>query len=81
MRYPLAGIYIATHVALGIAARRYHIIIPGFLVYQMWQLSNNKRVFIDQGRIEDGNSVEHTGHKLFQFACGILLGVVLFPPM
>ncbi len=77
-RYNTAGVYMLTHFVAGMAATKVHAIVPVFLVYQMWQLRSNTRVFLDKKRIETGNDVVHTGNKILQFVAGMAVGMFLF---
>lgn len=48
-----------------------------FIIYQFSQLAINKRFFIFQGKIEEGNSLCHTTSKLEEFMIGILIGYII----
>ena len=66
------------HVAAGFVAFHYAWVGFVFLFYQLSQLVLNKRIFIFQGKIEDGNSSRHTAFKLQEFLVGMLLAFIIF---
>ena len=61
------------HVAFGFAAFHYTWVGIIFVMYQLLQLFLNKRFFVFQGKIKDGNSVRHTALKCGEFLVGMLL--------
>jgi len=65
------------HVLSGFLAFHYSWFGIVFLVYQLSQLILNKRFFIFQGRMEDGNSLGHTAFKLGEFLVGMLIAFVI----
>ena len=65
------------HVLSGFLAFHYAWFGVVFLVYQLSQLILNKRFFIFQGRMEDGNSLGHTAFKLGEFLIGILIAFII----
>jgi len=65
------------HVLSGFLAFLYSWFGIVFLVYQLSQLILNKRFFIFQGRMEDGNSLGHTAFKLGEFLVGMLIAFVI----
>lgn len=65
------------HVISGFIAFYYGWFGVVFLIYQLSQLALNKRFFIFQGRIEDGNSLGHTAFKLSEFLVGLLIGYII----
>lgn len=65
------------HVLSGFIAFHYAWFGIVFLVYQLSQLILNKRFFIFQGRMEDGNSLSHTSFKLGEFLIGILIAFTI----
>jgi hypothetical protein len=69
--------YAMSHIFFGFIAVFYPIIGILALVYQLGQLYYNVRVFPVEGKILPGNSVKHTGLKLFEMAIGYLIGVLL----
>jgi hypothetical protein len=48
-----------------------------FLGYQFLQLVLNKRFFLFELRVKNGNSLEHTVVKLVEFFVGFLIGTIL----
>lgn len=73
--------YAISHIFFGFIAVLYPIIGILALVYQLGQLYFNVRVFPVEGRILPGNSVKHTGLKLFEMAIGYLIGILVFHPI
>lgn len=67
-------IYAVTHVLLGFIGSQYPAILFLAVAYQLLQYFWNIRFFVFQGRIEKGNSLQHTGLKLFEILIGFLLG-------
>jgi hypothetical protein len=65
------------HVVSGFLAFHYAWFGIVFLIYQLSQLVLNKRFFIFQGKIEDGNSLGHTAFKLGEFLVGILVAFII----
>lgn len=65
------------HVISGFLAFHYAWFGVVFLVYQLSQLILNKRFFIFQFRMEDGNSIGHTAFKLGEFLVGILIAFTI----
>ena len=65
------------HVLGGFLAFHYSWFGIVFLIYQLSQLILNKRFFIFQGKMEDGNSLGHTGFKLGEFLVGMLIAFVV----
>lgn len=72
--YERPSIYLITHVCLGVVSFFYTPLLWAFLVYQIFQLAINKRFFIFEWRIKNGNSIEHTVVKLLEFFLGFLIG-------
>jgi hypothetical protein len=68
--------YAASHLLFGYLAVWYPLVGILALVYQLGQFAFNVRVFPVEGRIEPGNSLEHTGLKLFEMAVGYLAGTL-----
>ena len=62
--------YIIIHVILGALSYYYPMILPIFSMYQLIQLVLNKRVFMFEFKIKDGNSLQHTSNKMIQFFLG-----------
>jgi len=65
------------HVALGLLS----VWIPGLLtfvlLYQLAQLLLNKRFFLFEGQIREGNSLQHTLLKVAEILLGFLLGTLV----
>jgi hypothetical protein len=72
--YEKPSIYLIIHVALGVVSGFYTPLLWAFLAYQIFQLTINKRFFIFEWRIKNGNSIEHTVVKLLEFFGGFLIG-------
>lgn len=69
--------YSLIHVLFGILFVRHFWIGIVFIIYQILQLILNKRFFLFQYKIENGNSINHTLFKLFEFFIGIIIGLVV----
>ena len=69
--------YIITHVILGVIAAFYMPVLWGFLIYQITQLVLNKRFFLYEWRIKNGNSIEHTVVKIIEFFSGYIVGKII----
>lgn len=65
------------HVLSGFLAFHYAWFGIVFLVYQLSQLILDKRFFVFQGRMEEGNSLGHTAFKLGEFLVGMLIAFVI----
>ena len=68
--------YVITHIIIGIIAAFYMPVLWAFLIYQTTQLVLNKRFFLFEWRIKDGNSIEHTVVKVIEFFAGFLIGKI-----
>jgi hypothetical protein len=67
-------IYSLSHYALGVGAYYFTIIFVGFLCYQFYQYSINRRFFFfDEVKIRMENSLPHTLRKLTEFIIGFVL--------
>lgn len=75
--YEKSPIYLIIHVSLGVVSVFYTPVLWGFLLYQFLQLVLNKRFFLFELRIKNGNSIEHTGVKLAEFFVGFFAGKLL----
>jgi len=75
--YEKPSVYLIIHVALGTISVFYTPILWAFLGYQFLQLILNKRFFLFELRVKDGNSLEHTVVKLIEFFVGFFIGKVL----
>lgn len=69
--------YAASHLLFGFLAVWFPLIGILAVMYQIGQFAFNVRVFPIEGRVEPGNSFEHTGLKLFEMAVGYLAGVLV----
>ena len=70
--------YVFIHVFIGFLSFYYIWIGIAFLFYQFSQLILNKRFFIFQGKIEEGNSLNHTLVKMGEFFLGFLIGFFVY---
>ena len=70
-------IYLLIHVGLGFSAVWHPYIIWLIFLYQGLQLILNKRFFIIEGRIENGNNYKHTIAKLLEFSIGYAIGSII----
>ena len=68
--------YVFIHILLGIISYNYPYIWVIFIIYQLSQLVFNKRVFLFERTIKDGNSIYHTLSKIFQFIFGYFLKAI-----
>jgi hypothetical protein len=69
--------YAASHLFFGFIAVWFPLVGILALVYQLGQYVFNIRAFPVEGRIEPGNSWQHTGLKLFEMAVGYLAGTLV----
>lgn len=69
--------YTFIHILIGFIAFYYHSFGILFIIYQLSQLILNKRFFIFQGKIENGNSIGHTSFKIVEFLIGILIAYTI----
>lgn len=65
------------HVISGFLGYYYIWFAVLFIIYQLTQLFLNKRFFVFQLRIEDGNSIGHTSFKLAEFVIGVIIGWIV----
>lgn len=71
-------IYSLTHYGIGVFAYYFKIILVGFLCYQFYQYSINRRFFFfDDVKIRMNNSLHHTLHKLSEFTIGFTIVYLL----
>ena len=70
MLYDKPFYYIIIHIIIGIIS--YYNIYYGilFIVYQLSQLYLQKRFFLFEWKVREGNSVKHTLIKLGEFVIG-----------
>jgi hypothetical protein len=66
--------YTVIHVTIGLIAAWYPPLLPLFLIYQLVQLLLNKRFFLFEGEVRDGNSLPHTALKIAEVLGGFVLG-------
>jgi hypothetical protein len=67
--------YALIHVVAGFLAFHYTWVGIVFVMYQLVQLFLNKRFFVFEGKIKDGNSATHTAFKLGEFSIGMLIAI------
>lgn len=65
--------YTLIHVLIGAIAYYYSIFGIIYIIYQFGQLYYNKRIFLFQWKIENGNTIVHTLIKMGEFMIGWLL--------
>ena len=70
-------IYLLIHVGLGIVAAWVNWLAPAMLLYQATQLVLNRRFFLFEMRVREGNNVKHTAIKLIEFFIGYAIGSTL----
>lgn len=63
--------YRIIHIMLGYYSNSGTVAL--FWIYQLYQLFTDKRFFLFENCIEEGNSVSHTVMKLYEFYFGRLL--------
>jgi hypothetical protein len=69
--------YAIIHVIIGIIAYYYNVLGILYLIYQFGQLYLNKRFFLFQWKIEDGNTLVHTLIKIGEFMFGWIVGYAI----
>ena len=69
--------YALIHVVAGFLAFHYTWVGIVFVMYQLVQLFLNKRFFVFEGKIKDGNSATHTAFKLGEFSIGMLIAFAI----
>jgi len=69
--------YLIIHIGLGIVAAFYIPIVWVYLAYQVLQLILQRRFFLFEWQIKDGNSVAHTVVKVMEFFIGFFVGIIL----
>jgi hypothetical protein len=70
--------YILIHILIGCIAVWFPLIGVLALIWQFGQYTANVRIFADEGRIETGNSIEHTAVKLAEIGVGTCIGILLY---
>jgi hypothetical protein len=78
MLYKKPRIYILIHLLLGLAAVWAPWIGLLALAWQLGQYVANVRIFAIEGKIESGNSAEHTGLKLIELGIGYCIGFLIW---
>lgn len=75
--------YTLIHILIGVLSYYYCILGIIYVIYQFGQLYFNKRVFLFQWKIENGNTFLHTLIKIGEFILGIIIayGVDRFIPL
>ena len=58
------------HILMGAVTYYYHVFAFIYLIYQFGQLYYNKRIFLFQWKIENGNTMVHTLIKIVEFITG-----------
>lgn len=69
--------YLLIHVGLGMAAAWIHWLLPAMLFYQGLQLILNKRFFLFEMTVREGNNTVHTVVKLIEFFIGYAIAITL----
>ena len=69
-------LYELSHILLGVLSSNYSIITPMFLSYQIAQLFYNKRFFIHDLSLKEGNDCNHTIGKIGQYMIGSFVGLI-----
>ena len=64
--------YIVIHMLIGVFTYYYTIIGIIYVIYQFTQLYLDKRFFLFEWKIENGNTLFHTLIKIAEFLVGIL---------
>ena len=69
--------YAASHILFGLVAVWIPLIGILAVAYQLLQFIFNVRTFPVEGRIEKGNSIEHTSLKLVEMGIGYIIGILI----
>ena len=64
--------YTIIHILIGVIAYYYTAIGVIYLMYQFLQLYLDKRFFLFEWKVENGNTLVHTLIKIAEFLVGIL---------
>ena len=64
--------YTVIHMLIGVFTYYYAIIGIIYVIYQFLQLYLNKRFFLFEWKVENGNTLFHTLIKIAEFLVGIL---------
>jgi len=76
--YAKPKIYILSHLIFGFAAIWYTWIGILALLWQLGQYIADVRIFAVEGKIEKGNSFEHTALKIAEIGLGASIGLLVF---
>jgi hypothetical protein len=77
MIYQKPIIYTLSHVIIGFVGYFYFELLILFLIYQFSQLIINKRFFLFEFKLKEGNSLEHTLYKLRETLVGFVLAAFI----
>jgi len=77
MIYDKPIIYTLSHVMIGFVGYFYIELLILFLIYQFSQLIINKRFFLFEFKLKEGNSLEHTLYKLRETLVGFVLAAFI----
>ena len=77
MIYDKPIIYTLSHVMIGFVGYFYIELLILFLIYQFSQLIMNKRFFLFEFKLKEGNSLEHTLYKLRETLVGFILAAFI----
>jgi hypothetical protein len=77
MIYEKPWYYTASHFILGFFCFWFPLLGILVLIYQLGQFVFNVRVFPVEGKIEKGNTIEHTGIKLTEIGVGYGIGYLV----
>jgi hypothetical protein len=77
VQYDRPPIYAVSHVVFGFLGAFNIYILILVLLYQFGQYAWNVRVFPLEGRIEKGNTWQHTAVKLYEVLVGFVGGLLL----
>ena len=69
-------IYFITHLILGFLGYFYPQVLYVTLGYQLFQYGIDKRIFLFEGVIKTGNTLNHTAVKLVEVGVGWLLAML-----
>ena len=77
MIYQKPIIYTLSHVIIGFVGYFYFELLILFLIYQFSQLLMNKRFFLFEFKLKEGNSLQHTLYKLRETLVGFVLAAFI----
>lgn len=77
MIYDKPIIYTLSHVMIGFVGYFYIELLILFLIYQFSQLLMNKRFFLFEWKLKEGNSLQHTLYKLRETVVGFVLAAFI----